>query len=86
MDGEAGGAVLPFPGQPQPRVTELEDGGVEIDFDPQDQPVEDDSEHFANLAGMLLDSELASIAQRVVDGYEADEESRTDWLARSKPP
>lgn len=77
MDGAVGGAVLPFP---QPRVTELEDGGVEIDFDPQDAEVEDDSDHFANLAGMLLDSELASIAQRVVDGYTADEESRAAWL------
>ena len=64
-----------------PEVTDLEDGGVEIDFGPG----EDDGgsfeglEHNANLAEYMEDDELESIASDLVEKYTSDKSSRADW-------
>lgn len=35
--------------------------------------------HFANLAEYLGDEELSDIAERVIEGFEADKDSRSEW-------
>jgi len=35
--------------------------------------------HFANLAEYLGDDELSDIAERVIEGFEADKDSRSEW-------
>jgi hypothetical protein len=35
--------------------------------------------HFANLAEYIGEDELETVARRVIDGFEADRESRADW-------
>jgi hypothetical protein len=62
-------------------VTELEDGGVEIDLEPileslSSVPFE---VHDANLAEHLDDKELSSIADTLMDGITKDKESRAEW-------
>jgi hypothetical protein len=62
-------------------VTELEDGGVEIDLEPileslSSVPFE---VHDANLAEHLDDKELSSVADTLMDGITKDKESRAEW-------
>lgn len=61
-----------------PIVTEMEDGGVEIDFGDAD-PLEEVVEHDGNLAEVLSDSELSSLASELVGDFDADLRSRGDW-------
>lgn len=61
-----------------PIVIEMEDGGVEIDFGDED-PLEEVLEHDANLAEVLDDSELASLASELIGDFDADLRSRGDW-------
>ncbi|NCW69568.1 MAG: hypothetical protein EBV86_13580, partial [Marivivens sp.] len=35
--------------------------------------------HFANLAEYLGDDELSDIADKVIEGFEADKDSRSEW-------
>ena len=59
-------------------INPTEDGGVEIDFEPQDQRgVNDD--FYANLAEEMPDRELARIAGELLDEYDANKASRQDW-------
>lgn len=61
--------------------TETEDGGVEIDLDPPQKNRSDDEEDFdSNLAKFLSPGVLASIAEEVMRGIEADDRSRQEWL------
>lgn len=62
-------------------VTDLEDGGSEIDFSavaraPQDDPV---ANHDANLAKFMDDRTLNSVSDHLVEQIEDDKESRADW-------
>ena len=41
--------------------------------------VEIEIPHFANLAEYLGDDELSDIAERVIEGFEADKDSRSEW-------
>lgn len=41
-------------------------------------------DHYANLAEHLADNDLASIAQKVIQWVEWDEESRADWFEQEK--
>ena len=41
--------------------------------------VEIEIPHFANLAEYLGDDELSDIAERVIEGFEADRDSRSEW-------
>ena len=61
-------------------VTELDDGGVMIDFDPmaalfggQDAPFD------ANLADFLEDDDLRTLAIDCVGKFDSDKNSRSDW-------
>ena len=59
-------------------ITPTEDGGVEIDFDPQDQRGES-LEFDANLAEEMPDRELSRISSEMLSEYDANKSSRQDW-------
>lgn len=59
--------------------TELPDGGAVIDFAPQTKAKSDKFD--ANLALEMDDGELSRIAMDLLQGIEADNQSRTEWLS-----
>ena len=59
-------------------VTELEDGSVEIDLAP-DTPEEEVVEHGANLADVMREQDLTSLAADLVADFEDDLRSRSQW-------
>lgn len=61
-------------------ITELDDGGVEIDFEPEtDLPEE--IEHDANLALYMDDMDLNTLGETLLSGVEEDRSSRGEWEA-----
>lgn len=61
---------------------ELDDGSVEVDFDPK--PKRDATgaaKHDANLADYIDGSDLAVICADLLQGVDADDASRAEWLA-----
>ena len=38
-----------------------------------------EQDHYANLAEVLEDDDLADISNTVIEGYETDKESREEW-------
>ena len=60
-------------------VTELDDGGVEIDFDPLADVGSVDTEFDSNLAEVVEDKELRTIAVDLISKFDADKRSRSDW-------
>ena len=59
-------------------ITPTDDGGVEIDFEPQDQRGENE-DFYANLAEEMPDRELQRIASELLGEYDANKASRQDW-------
>ena len=59
-------------------ITQTDDGGVEIDFDPQDMRGESE-DFYSNLAEEMPDRELARIAGELLDEYDANKASRQEW-------
>jgi len=57
------------------------DGGVTVDFSEsvEMEASEDISEWYGDISESLEDEDLASIANDVIDNFEADKESRADW-------
>ena len=60
-------------------VTELEDGGVEIDFDPLADIKSIETEFISNLAEVIDDGELKTIAIDLIGKFDSDRSSRGDW-------
>ena len=60
-------------------VTELEGGGVEIDFDPLADIGSMETEFSSNLAEVVDDEELRTIAVDLIGKFNADKSSRGDW-------
>lgn len=62
------------------------DGSSTVIFDPNPRPVNTiDDDHYQNLADTLASDELSAIASDLLDGIEADDRSRSEWLvARAK--
>ncbi len=59
-------------------VTQDEDGGVTFDFDPlRNKDREDD--FFDNLAEFMSESEMAEVANDLMEQYDANKASRHDW-------
>jgi hypothetical protein len=58
---------------------EMEDGGVTVEFGDPLADAEEDSEHEANLAEQIDDSDLASLANELLDEFLADRSSRKEW-------
>ena len=59
-------------------VTPDEDGGVTIDFDPQDQRGAGD-DFYMNLAEEMPDGELGRIANELLAEFDANKASRQEW-------
>jgi len=62
----------------QIEISPTEDGGVEIDFDPQDMRGESD-DFYANLAEEIPDRELARISSELLSEFDANKASRQEW-------
>ena len=60
-------------------LTELEDGGIEIDFDPLADIGSIETEFDGNLADVIEDKELRTIAIDLISKFDADKSSRSDW-------
>jgi hypothetical protein len=60
-------------------INQTEDGGVEIDFDPQAVAGVGSENHDSNLAEALEDNILIEIGSQIVEDYEEHKSSRQDW-------
>ena len=60
-------------------ITELEDGGIEIDFDPTADVGSIETEFDSNLADVIDDSELRTIGIDLIAKFDSDKNSRSDW-------
>jgi len=58
-----------------------EDGGVEVEFGDIEEIalMGMEQDHYANLAEVLEEDELSDIASSVIENYETDKESRSEW-------
>ena len=64
----------------EPTLTETEDGGMLVDFDPAELSVNGGSVSFeSNLAEHIEDGELNSIALDLISKFNSDKSSRGDW-------
>jgi hypothetical protein len=68
---------LPDPGNTE--ITPLEDGGVEIDFEPGAFNQEQSENHFDNLAELLPEETLSPLGSELTANYEDYRSSRRDW-------
>ena len=59
-------------------VMETEDGGVEIDFEPE-LDIDEEPAHDANLALYMDDMDLNSLGETLLSGVEEDRQSRGEW-------
>ena len=59
-------------------ITEMDDGGVEIDFDPE-LDVEEEATHDSNLALYMDDMALNGVGEMLLSGVEEDRQSRAEW-------
>ncbi len=57
----------------------MEDGGAEIDFDPQAESMEGGQFHDANLAEFMEDEDLTILASELQESYNEYKSSRSDW-------
>ena len=85
MIPEEMGNVIPMPDIEETENATFEvdptDGGVIVDFSEsvEMEASEDIAEWYGDMAETLDESDLASIANDVIDNYEADKDSRADW-------
>ena len=56
-----------------------EDGGAEIDFDPQAAALEGGMLHDANLAEFMEEDDLINVASELQESYNEYKSSRSDW-------
>ena len=63
----------------EPTLTETEDGGMLVDFDPEGISANGDSSSFeSNLAEHIEDGELNSIALDLISKFNSDKSSRSN--------
>ena len=60
-------------------VTELDDGGVLVDFDPMAEEGGQEDQFDSNLAEFIDDDELTTLANDCISKFESDKTSRSDW-------
>ena len=60
-------------------ISEAEDGGVIVDFDPSQMMMVDENDFYRNLAEEMDDGDLAIISNELLSEYEANRSSRSDW-------
>jgi hypothetical protein len=68
-----------IPSQENTEITQMEDGGVEINFDPAAFNQEQTPDHFANLAELLPEEALMPLGSELFQNYEEYRSSRQDW-------
>ena len=64
-------------------LVDTDDGGVIVQIDPRPQraePLSDEEKFYANLADDLDDYQRGRIVEEVIQGVDADNQSRQDWL------
>ncbi len=64
---------------PSPVVTDMADGGVEIDVSDHETDPEPPPGHDDNLAETMEESDLAKIATQIIDWVDDDKKSRSEW-------
>ena len=62
---------------PESVAIETEDGGMLIDFDPQDEKL--DSDFGDNLAIVIDETDLERIGSELIAAFQNDKDSRKDW-------
>jgi len=62
-----------------PEITEMADGGVEVNFDPSQVQPENPDDHFANLADLLPENILGPLASDLYEKQMDYKMSRKDW-------
>ena len=65
--------------EPDPSITELEDGSVEITTDPEAPTDQANVPFNANLAEYIDPTDLRRLADDCIGAYESDKTSRKDW-------
>jgi hypothetical protein len=60
-------------------VEMMEDGGAEIDFDPNAGGMEGGEEHDANLAEFMEESDMGALASELQSSFDDMKASRSDW-------
>jgi hypothetical protein len=65
-------------GAPSVEIITEDDGGVIVDFDPQDERGESD-DFYMNLAEEIPDRELGAIASDLLEQFDSNKASRQDW-------
>ena len=68
-----------LPNQGDTEITQLEDGGVEINFEPGAFSQEQGESHFDNLAELLPEETLNPLGSELVQNYQEYKSSRKDW-------
>ena len=68
-----------IPSQENTEITPMEDGGVEINFDPGAFNQEESENHFDNLAELLPEEVLMPLGSELFQNYEEYRSSRQDW-------
>ena len=60
-------------------VEMTDDGGAEIDFDPNSNGAEGGEQHEANLAEFMNNEALTAVASELQESYDEMKSSRSDW-------
>ena len=60
-------------------ITETEDGGAEINFDPSAMSASQETDFNANLAEFIEDNELSMMGSTLSQNYQDYKNSRKDW-------
>lgn len=60
-------------------ITETEDGGVVVDLDPQSPLADTPRTHDENLAVLMAEADVSTIASELLDAVDDDVKSRADW-------
>jgi hypothetical protein len=68
-----------LPDQGETEITSLEDGGVEINFEPGAFSQEQSQSHFDNLAELLPEETLNPLGSELAQNYQEYKASRKDW-------
>jgi len=68
-----------LPNQGETEITPLDDGGVEINFEPGAYSQEQSESHFDNLAELLPEETLNPLGSELAQNYQEYKSSRKDW-------
>ena len=60
-------------------TTELEDGGVLIEFDPMSEMMGMEDQFDSNLADLMEEDDLQTLGYDCISKFDSDKSSRSDW-------